>query len=200
MGAGSFALSGIASASPGEKDTKKKNSTDEEEENSEDPVPEDSELPVPEDQIVHADEMESFNPNAKHIPVDELPFSNEAIGEISTDGKVSTMASGNCYGTGVRFLDVEVCLYDDGSLKASVGALGVVADSIVIEPGEASRDGYVTTAIPGLPGTVQEFTSGWTIQWSGFTVEKVSVEASLRAWELGVGWYDVATLDVVLID
>ncbi|WP_190303854.1 hypothetical protein, partial [Haladaptatus sp. R4] len=121
--------------------------------------------------------------------------------ESSLESGMSAMASANrCYGTGVKFLDVQVCLNSNGNIKASVGVFGLVADSIVIKPGQARRSGHVTTAIPGLPGVVQEFSTTWIVQWSGTTVRRVRVQATLKGWDFGRGWYKIASLDRVIID
>ncbi len=186
IGAGSCALSGIATA-----ESKGKNSKELKED--------ESDLPVPEAEIVYPDEMKSSNPFAEQVSIDQLPLSSEYVGGTGADGGVSTTASSGCYGTGVEFLDVEVCFNDDGSLSVSVGALGLIADSLVVSPGQASRNGHVTTSMPGLPGVIQEFTTGWTLRWSGLNVDSLRVEASLRAWDFGIGWYHVTSFDTYLI-
>lgn len=195
LGAGSFVLPNVAAAAPEEKKSKKSKKPSKNEEETH------TELPVPEEDVIPASELKPFNPYAQQVPADQLPISAESVTGSEFDGTVSTMAaSGRCYGTGVKLLDVQVCTNNDGSLSASVGALGLVADTINIKPGQVNRSGYVTVAIPGLPGVIQEFQSSWSVSWSGTTVQRVRVSATLKAWDFGRGWYTVASLSKTLID
>ncbi|WP_223302075.1 hypothetical protein, partial [Haladaptatus sp. R4] len=101
VGTGSFVLPGLAAAAPGQKSLKNN-----------------SDLPVPEEEVMYADEMQSFSPSAKQVPVDQLPISVYS-NESSLESGMSAMASANrCYGTGVKFLDVQVCLNSNGNIKA----------------------------------------------------------------------------------
>jgi len=140
-------------------------------------------------------DKETFSEDAKKVPKDDLPIPSE---EISSE--VSAMALPECVGIPLdSVFEAEVCPKDDGSLEASIGALGIVAETVTIEPGQATRSASVRASIPGVGGVLQEFSFGWDAEWAGTTIESLSLELEVEAWEFGSDWYTIASFDEELI-
>lgn len=156
------------------------------------------ELPVPEDEVVDEEELDSFDSDATRVPPEELPIESGPGFTPSSDGGITTQALGDCYGSSWEMLEAQICPNDDGTLEASLGAFGLVADSIVIDEGEATKTGFATVAIPKLPGSIQEFNHEWNVEWSGTTVEEIHFEATLEGWRLGDGWFEITSVDTVV--
>jgi len=149
-----------------------------------------------EDEAIPKSELGSFDDDAETVSKDELPLDDE---EFRSD--VGTMDLPECKGIPFEgVLEGQVCPRDDGSLEISIGALGVVADTLIIDEGEATKTGGVNVAIPALPGSLQEFSHEWNAEWSSSGIDYLGGEVTLEAWQLGEGWFEVASADIVVID